>query len=32
VNLVIDGIGRAWIDDIRITSEPLPPLAKAPAP
>jgi hypothetical protein len=32
VNLVLDGIGRAWIDDIRIASEPLPPLAKAPAP
>jgi len=32
VNLVIDGIGRAWIDDIHITSEPLPPRAKAPAP
>ena len=32
VNLVIDGFGRAWIDDIRITSEPLPPLAKAPSP
>lgn len=32
VNLVLDGIGRAWIDDIRISSEPLPPSAKAPAP
>ncbi len=32
VNLVLDGNGRAWIDDIRITSEPLPPLAKTPAP
>lgn len=32
VNLVIDGFGRAWIDDIRITSEPLPPLTNAPAP
>lgn len=32
VNLVIDGYGRAWIDDIRITSEPLPPLAIAPSP
>lgn len=30
VNLVIDGTGRAWIDDIRITSEPLPPPAPAP--
>jgi len=30
VNLVIDGIGRAWIDDIRLTSEPLPPPAPAP--
>lgn len=32
VNLVINGIGRAWIDDIHITSEPLPPPTPAPAP